>query len=257
MRGVYLRRTSLVPFLLLSIALHLLPFLLWPTPQKMETAEPIPVSFLLLPSNEEKKKEVQNREVSKTNAPVAKNPALLPEEIGKEPPEPAAEVELEEKLGPILETREKNETQGKNTIVRRPLPTLKQLLPPVTWSPSGARVNNHEGSIRLDSQKPKYISYFTRIQRAIELVWDYPQPALQQGLEGKLVLEFTILGNGNLEKTRLIRSSGFPILDEEAIRAVQAASPFHPIPAWIGRDRLEIIASFEYHDNRLKYGFRP
>jgi len=145
----------------------------------------------------------------------------------------------------------------KITIVQRPLPTLKELLPPVTWAPSRERGSEDEGAVRLDTKEPKYISYFTSIKRAIELVWEYPEPALRQGLQGKLVLEFTILSNGQLEKTRLIRSSGFTMLDQEALRAVQAAAPFHPIPPSIGKTRLEVIASFEYHDNRVRYGIAP
>ncbi|MFQ5904789.1 MAG: energy transducer TonB [Candidatus Binatia bacterium] len=152
---------------------------------------------------------------------------------------------------PIQPSREKS------TIVHRSLPTLKELLPPVIWSPSGERAGNKEGAVRLDTREPKYISYFTSIKRAIELVWEYPEPALRHGLQGKLVLEFTILRNGNLEGTRLIRSSGFSVLDQEALRAVKTASPFHPIPPWIGKTRLDIIASFEYYDNRLKYGLVP
>lgn len=125
------------------------------------------------------------------------------------------------------------------------------------WPPSGERANSKEGAVRLDTREPKYVSYFTSIKQAIELVWEYPEPALRQGLQGKLVLEFTILGDGHLEGTRLVRSSGFSVLDQEAMRAVQAASPFHPIPPWIGKSRLDVVASFEYHDNRLKYGSVP
>ncbi len=136
------------------------------------------------------------------------------------------------------------------------MPTLKELLPPIALSPSDGSPNS-EGPIRLDTREPKYISYFDSIKRAIEIEWQYPEPALRQGLQGILILEFTVSGSGNLQRTRLMRSSGFPVLDEEAIRAVQAASPFHPIPPWIGKNRLDIIASFEYHDNRLKYGFVP
>jgi len=150
---------------------------------------------------------------------------------------------------------DRNRLQEK-TIVQRPLPTLKELLPPVASSPSEGSASS-EGPIRLDTQEPKYISYFDSIKRAIEIEWQYPEPALRQGLQGKLILEFTVLGNGTLERARLIRSSGFSVLDEEAIRAVRAAAPFHPIPPWIGKARLDIIASFEYHDNRLKYGFAP
>jgi len=55
----------------------------------------------------------------------------------------------------------------------------------------------------------------------------------------------------------LLRSSGYSVLDEEAMRAVKAAAPFHPIPSWIGKARLDIVASFEYHDNRVRHGLTP
>jgi len=157
---------------------------------------------------------------------------------------------------PEREVREKPPVKRpeKDIIVERPLPTLKELLPPVTWSSPGER---REKALRLDTREPKYVSYFASIKRAIESVWQYPEPALRHGLQGKLLLEFTISGNGELERTRLIRSSGFSVLDQEAVRAVEAASPFHPIPAWIGRSRLDVIASFEYHDNRLNYRYVP
>ena len=112
-------------------------------------------------------------------------------------------------------------------------------MPPITWtSPEGRR--NREGPIRLDSQEPRYVSYLTSVKQAIEIEWIYPDIALSHGLEGKLLLEFTILGNGQLEEARLLRSSGYSVLDEEAIRAIQAAAPFGPIPRSIGKSRLPI-----------------
>lgn len=218
--------------------------------------EQIPVAFLPSPEEERNKAVHRPREAptrpSKVPAQLAKQTTPLPEETAKNRPEPS---EKEQKR----ETPDSSNEQAreKNTIVQRPLPALKDLLPPVTWSASGERSTNKEGAIALNTREPKYISYFTAIKRAIELVWEYPEPALRYGLQGKLVLEFTIQGNGQLEGTRLIRSSGFSVLDQEAIRAVQAAAPFHPIPPWIGKSRLDIVASFEYLDNRLKYGFTP
>lgn len=251
---MYSRHTSLVPFFLLSLGLHLLFLFSWPNaPQREKAADQIPVAFL--PSLEEKKAEpVQNTKElstrpSKAAAQVARKSSPLVEEMEKDAPK-LSEKETKRE-DPMRQAREKN------TIVHRPLPTLKELLPPVTWSPSGERTGRKEEAVRLDTREPKYISYFTSIKRAIELVWEYPEPALRNGLQGKLVLEFTIHANGHLEGTRLIRSSGFPVLDQEAIRAVRAAAPFHPIPPWIGKNRLDVIASFEYHDNRLKYGFVP
>ena len=106
----------------------------------------------------------------------------------------------------------------------------------------------------LDSRDPRYVSYNTAVKQAIELEWVYPDVALRHGLEGKLVLAFTILRNGQLEAVHVIRSSGFSALDQEAIRAVQTAAPFRPLPPWIGK-RLDIMATFEYVDSRVKYDF--
>jgi len=249
--------TSLIPFLLFSLALHLFFFFSWPNPPKREKiTEQIPVAFL--PSPEEKKtkpvkktKSIRTRP-SKVPAQVAKKSTPLPEEIKRDPWELSERERKREEPDYF-----KDQARGKNIIARRPLPTLKDLLPPVTWSSSGDPTTIREGAVRLDTRQPKYISYFTSIKRAIEVMWEYPEQALRHGLQGKLVLEFTILRNGDLRGARLIRSSGYSVLDREAMRALQIASPFQPIPPWIEKSRLDIIASFEYYDNRLKYGLIP
>lgn len=224
--------------------------------------EQIPIS--LLPEFKEKSaepseavKEAPTRP-SRTPARVARKSTPVPAEAGKRTQEfsrqelSKQDLSKDERL-----TGPEQQERGRYTIVQRPLPTLKELLPPAIWSPSIEQPNNKEGPIRLDTREPKYVSYFTSIKRAIEHVWEYPESALRLGLQGKLVMEFTISGDGHLEGTRLIRSSGFSVLDQEAVRAVQTAAPFHAIPPWIGKSRLEVVASFEYHDNRLKYGFVP
>ena len=122
------------------------------------------------------------------------------------------------------------------------------------WS-TDARVGGANGPIGLDTKDPQYVTYFNSIKRAIEVVWQYPELALRYGLQGRLLLEFSILGNGDIESAKIIRSSGSNLLDEEALRAVKAAAPFGPIPPWLGRNRIDIVASFEYLDNRLNYRF--
>ncbi|MGH7830876.1 MAG: energy transducer TonB [Candidatus Binatia bacterium] len=246
-----------MPFFLLSLAAHLVFVFTWPgAPKREKPEDPIPVAFLPSPKPNDArpipKTERPRTRVSKTPAQLAKKSSPLLEETAKEPFKLLETEKREERRAyERIERRERQE------IVRRPLPTWKDILPPVTWSQQDAETRNENGAVPLNTRQPKYLSYFASIQRAIEVVWDYPEPALRHGLQGRLVLEFTILRNGALGETRLVRSSGFSILDEEAIRAVQTASPFHPIPPWIGTDRLEISASFEYHDNRLKYGFMP
>lgn len=100
--------------------------------------------------------------------------------------------------------------------------------------------------ISLNTKSYKYISYFTHIKRKIELVWEYPRAAAEMGQEGRLTLRFTILKDGRLAGVWLVQSSGYRLLDEEAIRAVKEAAPFNPIPDRLKQDHLNIIANFTY-----------
>jgi len=140
-----------------------------------------------------------------------------------------------------------------NTVVtERQLPSLKDLLPSPTWSSASPRGDD---PVSLNTRDPIYVSYFNKIKHSIELQWEYPEVALRYGLQGRLSLEFAIASNGQLERLRILRSSGSQVLDDEALRAIKAASPFPPIPPWIKSNPLSISASMEYHDNRLNYQF--
>ena len=54
--------------------------------------------------------------------------------------------------------------------------------------------------------------------------------AKKQGFEGTVHLKFTILSTGFTKDIKIIKSSGFNILDKEAISTIKRAQPFPPIP---------------------------
>jgi len=217
----------------------------------------IPVTVLPAPP-EEKPAETQSanqppprtqrapEKIAKKSPPVAHTPKA-PE---KSPSKLAEQDKIPEQTPPTRPRRTDDET-----IVARPLPTLKDLLPPV-YSAYSEAGRSARGAIALDSQEPRYVTYLTSLKQAIESEWIYPSLALRHGLQGKLRLEFTILRSGRLEEIHLIRSSGSNLLDDEAIRAVRAAAPYRPLPAWMG-ERQSFTAGFEYNDNRLRYSFAP
>jgi len=103
-----------------------------------------------------------------------------------------------------------------------------------------------EETVNLNTREFKYISYFSKIKSKIELVWIYPQISVINGEQGTVHLKFTIVEDGNLEDVQLIKSSGYPALDEEAIRAVKAAAPYPPLPKSWGLKRLHIVGEFNY-----------
>jgi protein TonB len=225
-----------------SIAVSLLP----PPPLEESQTKPSPA-----PSEAPRRPSKAPVKIAKKNSPPLREKTAIP----KEKPAIAREIpELKEPTREAARPPAREQIPDKAIVTERPLPTLKELLPPVGWS-ADARASGANGPVRLDTKDPQYVTYFNSIKRAIEVVWQYPELALRYGLQGRLLLEFSILGNGDIESAKIVRSSGSNLLDEEALRAVKAAAPFGPIPAWIGKNRIDIVASFEYLDNRLNYRF--
>lgn len=113
-------------------------------------------------------------------------------------------------------------------------------------------VNKKEETVDLSTTEFKYLSYFIKMKRQIESVWTYPRESGIRGEYGTLFLVFTIKSDGYLDGVRLINTSGYARLDNEAIRAIKAAAPFAPFPAsWGGLEKLNIRATFEYHGRRI------
>ncbi len=56
----------------------------------------------------------------------------------------------------------------------------------------------------------------------------YPDSARSRGEEGRSVVQFTVGEQGQILNPHLVRSSGHPLLDEEALRAVHGMPHWHP-----------------------------
>ena len=54
--------------------------------------------------------------------------------------------------------------------------------------------------------------------------------ARRRRIGGVVVISVAVRRDGSVEQTRIIQSSGIPLLDSTAQRIVQLASPFPPLP---------------------------
>ncbi len=86
------------------------------------------------------------------------------------------------------------------------------------------------------------------IRAAIEKALIYPQLAKKRGLEGTAITEFTVNKKGNPENIRIIKSTGYSILDTAAKDTVIRAAPFSVTGS---RDRTPYEIPITY---RLKKG---
>ena len=103
-----------------------------------------------------------------------------------------------------------------------------------------------ENSVTLDTRDLMYTAYLQGLKNRIELIWKYPESARQDGIQGDLVMKFSISKSGRVESVELIRSSGYPQLDDAAKRALMDADPFNPLPDNWKKDSFTITGTFVY-----------
>lgn len=103
-----------------------------------------------------------------------------------------------------------------------------------------------EAVVSLNTTKFEYIGYFSRIKRALEAVWAYPDEAIINGLSGSSLLRFTLGDDGLIQEVKLINSSGETVLDDASTMAITSAGPFEPFPQTLNKTRIHIVATFTY-----------
>lgn len=74
-------------------------------------------------------------------------------------------------------------------------------------------------------------AYARRLSEVVAHQRRYPASAVRLGMEGTAHVQLRVRSDGSLmEPPRLVRSSGQEVLDAEALRMVEAAAPFEPMP---------------------------
>jgi TonB family protein len=98
---------------------------------------------------------------------------------------------------------------------------------PVTKNSIDSAVNSSKSYTAED----KYVKVnFAYIRDLIQKDTAYPHMAKKRGLEGKVVVSFTVCADGEAQDITITESSGFEILDRNAVEAVKKASPFPKPP---------------------------
>ena len=94
------------------------------------------------------------------------------------------------------------------------------------------------------------LRYQDMVKQRIEEVRRYPAWAKKHGIEGEVQVKFAISSSGLSQDIEIIDSSGYRILDEEAVDTIKRASPFPPVPEEIGSSlipmRVVIVFTLKY-----------
>jgi len=82
--------------------------------------------------------------------------------------------------------------------------------------------------------------YASTILEKVKLVKKYPSLARQKEIEGRVVVAFQVDSKGTVKSLSINESSGHSILDTEALRAVEKAGPYNPIPVRLALQTMTI-----------------
>ncbi len=98
----------------------------------------------------------------------------------------------------------------------------------------------------LNASELKDHRYLLDLKRKLDLFWEYPASSIRDGEQGRLRVDFTVERDGSIKNIRIIKSSGYPALDDAAVTALRLSSPLNPLPESYQKDRLTVHVQFEY-----------
>lgn len=119
-----------------------------------------------------------------------------------------------------------------------PVSPVAKTLPKVEETPVVQRNAAAEGRFAQD------------VRTQIERKKIYPDSARDLGMSGVVEVVYVLDRNGKLVKADIASSSGFPTLDQAALRAVRAASfAAFPADAWVGENQKEFRTKLVFSVN--------
>jgi protein TonB len=170
--------------------------------------------------------------------PVVKAPAQLPEKIVEKTAEPSAANQAP--IVPEKPAEVRAETKPVITETGPPKAVLSEQAPP----------REVEKPVPSANEASVSSAYLQQIFEKIQKGKRYPRLARDRGIEGEALLEFVLAHDGKLMGAHVLRSSGFAILDQEALRTVLRAAPFPKLPEGtrVGRVTLKLTIDFALKD---------
>ena len=173
--------------------------------------------------------------------------------IEKETPQdlPKEEIEVEKNSViadkiveniPVKPLEEYKQIQNTNIQPQRITPTVTNNKPATNIMP----LQNKTDIVSNIPTQPAFdinqitAAYTNTIRKKIEKIKKYPKWALQEGFEGTVYVSFILWRNGSVSEIKLVRSSGYKILDTEALSSVKRAAPFPAIPFQLSSNSISL-----------------
>jgi colicin import membrane protein len=169
--------------------------------------------------------------------------AILKKRLEPEPVIPIRSLESPKKQDRTLE-------KAMEEIRKRAAATPATPKPQGPVSPEAKAAPSPSPSSPGDAEmNAKMKAYYATIWSRIKGRWALPQGILP-GEVLEAVIDVTILRSGAVTEINFEKRSGNRYFDESALKAIRKASPFPPLPAWIGEGSLSV--GIRFHSSELR-----
>ena len=187
-------------FIALSFGLHLSIIFLFKDKQKTEY---------------DKTQKIVSVELHKTNNTGLDNNTVETDSISTKPNKPATSKT------PIKAIAKKTEQNlpKKTGLLQAPQKETEQ---PVSPDATGFEIENNRPAVTEKNQKESidYASISSILNHELSRYFYYPKIAQRRNWQGQVILSFTILSDGDITKIKINESSGYRVLDNAAMDAL-------------------------------------
>jgi protein TonB len=94
--------------------------------------------------------------------------------------------------------------------------------------------------------RPRFDGYLSLCRSLIERRKEYPVMARRGRIEGTVTVGCVVQRDGSLQDSGVARTSGSPLLDSAALRAVRSIGRFPPFPPEIRGNELDLEVPITY-----------
>jgi TonB family protein len=108
--------------------------------------------------------------------------------------------------------------------------------------------STEEPTILSDTKGYDFGPYMNQVVNRVRYNWYSLIPEIARlGKKGRVVIIFTITGNGNIDNPHIVANSGTEPLDRAAFGAITQSNPFAKLPAGFSGDHLDLQFTFLYN----------
>lgn len=174
-------------------------------------------------------------------SPTVEDIAPGPQQQEEAPAPPPKQEKAEQKVD------EKIDVQPSPAPAVAPLPPPEPVKQPEPAPAPVAPAPATTAPPRAHATKAQIDSWYGRIRMQLERHKSYPPVAREHGEKGVVELAFSIDRDGHVLSSRIVKSSGYPALDQEAIASVRRAQPFPLPPTGLDGEKFDFTVPVRFN----------